>query len=176
MQRLPTTKEILWASERDGYNHLYLMDTKTSIYPESHGAAAGGSYRESYKTRQLTQGNWVVQNILGFNEKTKEVIIMSTEVSPLQSNAYAVNVKTGKRTLLGQQDGTHSARLSASGTYLIDNFTSFNVPREISILPTNVFFYGQEPGQEMTVELEPGKTLIIKYLATGDPHDDGRRR
>ena len=55
------------------------MDTKTSIYPESHGAAAGGSYRASYKTRQLTQGNWVVQNILGFNEKTKEVIIMSTE-------------------------------------------------------------------------------------------------
>ena len=36
---------------------------------ESHGAAAGGSYRESYKTRQLTQGNWVVQNILGFKEK-----------------------------------------------------------------------------------------------------------
>lgn len=46
---------------------------------------------------------------------------------------------------------------------------------DLSILPTNVFFYGQEPGQEMTVDLEPGKTLIIKYLATGDPHDDGRR-
>ena len=74
--------KFIYQSQRDGYNHLYLMDTKTSIYPESHGASAGGSYRESYKTRQLTQGNWVVQNILGFNEKTKEVIIMSTEVYP----------------------------------------------------------------------------------------------
>jgi pyruvate carboxylase len=46
---------------------------------------------------------------------------------------------------------------------------------DLSILPTNVFFYGQEPGQEMTIDLEPGKTLIIKYLATGDPHEDGRR-
>jgi pyruvate carboxylase len=46
---------------------------------------------------------------------------------------------------------------------------------DLSILPTNVFFYGQETGQEMTVDLEPGKTLIIKFLAVGDPHEDGRR-
>jgi pyruvate carboxylase len=46
---------------------------------------------------------------------------------------------------------------------------------DLSILPTNVFFYGMEPGQEMTVDLEPGKTLIVKYLTTGDPHEDGRR-
>jgi pyruvate carboxylase len=46
---------------------------------------------------------------------------------------------------------------------------------DLSILPTNVFFYGMEPGQEITVDLEPGKTLIIKYLTTGDPHQDGHR-
>jgi pyruvate carboxylase len=46
---------------------------------------------------------------------------------------------------------------------------------DLSILPTNVFFYGMEPGQEMSVDLEPGKTLIVKYLTTGDPHEDGRR-
>lgn len=113
------------------------MDTKTSIYPESHGAAAGGSYRESYKTRQLTQGNWVVQNILGFNEKTKEVIIMSTEVSPLQSNAYAVNVKTGKRRFIGNKDGMHHVQLSGNGNYVIDNYTSFTIPRNIEIVPTS---------------------------------------
>ena len=129
--------KFIYQSQRDGYNHLYLMDTKTSIYPESHGAAAGGSYRESYKTRQLTQGNWVVQNILGFNEKTKEVIIMSTEVSPLQSNAYAVNVKTGKRRLIGNKDGMHHVQLSGSGNYVIDNYTSFTIPRNIEIVPTS---------------------------------------
>ena len=93
---------------------------------------------ENYKTRQLTQGNWVVQNILGFNEKTKEVIIMSTEVSPLQSNAYAVNVKTGKRRLIGNKDGMHvMLQLSGNGNYVIDNYTSFTIPRNIEIVPTS---------------------------------------
>lgn len=129
--------KFIYQSQRDGYNHLYLMDTKNSVYPEAHEAPAGGSYREGYKTKQLTQGEWVVQGILGFNEKTKEVIIMSTEVSPLQSNAYAVNVNTGKRRLIGNKDGMHSVQLSGSGKYVIDNYTSFTIPRNIEIVPTS---------------------------------------
>jgi len=43
------------------------------------------------------------------------------------------------------------------------------------ILPTPVFFYGMEPGQEITVDLERGKTLIVRYLATSEPHEDGTR-
>ncbi len=46
---------------------------------------------------------------------------------------------------------------------------------DVSVLPTDVFFYGQEPGQEVAVEIETGKTLIVKYLTVGDPHPDGRR-
>ena len=46
---------------------------------------------------------------------------------------------------------------------------------DISVLPTPVFLYGQEPGQEFAVELEPGKTLIIKFLTVGDAHPDGSR-
>ncbi len=46
---------------------------------------------------------------------------------------------------------------------------------DTSILPTPLFFYGQLPGQEMAVDIERGKTLIIKFLAVGDPHPDGRR-
>jgi pyruvate carboxylase len=42
-------------------------------------------------------------------------------------------------------------------------------------LPTHVFFYGPEPGEEISIELEPGKTLIVKYLTVGEPHADGRR-
>jgi len=44
-----------------------------------------------------------------------------------------------------------------------------------AILPTPVFFYGMEPGQEITVDLERGKTLIVRYLATSEPHEDGTR-
>jgi pyruvate carboxylase len=46
---------------------------------------------------------------------------------------------------------------------------------DTSILPTPLFFYGQLPGQEVAVDIEQGKTLIIKFLAVGDPHPDGRR-
>ena len=44
-----------------------------------------------------------------------------------------------------------------------------------AILPTAVFFYGMEPGQEISVDLERGKTLIVRYLATSEPHEDGTR-
>ena len=38
------------------------------------------------------------------------------------------------------------------------------------------FFYGMEPGEEVSVDIEPGKTLIIKFLTVGDPHADGTRQ
>ncbi len=44
-----------------------------------------------------------------------------------------------------------------------------------AILPTPVFFYGMEPGQEISVDLERGKTLIVRYLASSEPHEDGTR-
>ena len=46
---------------------------------------------------------------------------------------------------------------------------------DVSVLPTPVFFYGMEKGDEVSVDIEPGKTLIIKFLTVGDAHLDGRR-
>jgi pyruvate carboxylase len=46
---------------------------------------------------------------------------------------------------------------------------------DTSVLPTPVFFCGMEPGEEISVDIEPGKTLIIKFLTVGDPHTDGSR-
>jgi pyruvate carboxylase len=46
---------------------------------------------------------------------------------------------------------------------------------DTSILPTSVFFYGPDPGRENLVEIEPGKTLIVKLLAVGEAHADGKR-
>lgn len=111
--------KFIYQSQRDGFNHLYLYDNTGKLI------------------KQLTQGEWVVQNIIGFNEKAKEIIIISTEVSPLQSNAYAVNVNNGKRRLIGNKDGMHNVQLSASGKYVIDNYTSFTIPRNIEIIPTS---------------------------------------
>lgn len=129
--------QFIYQTQRDGFNHLYLMDTKTKLKGEwKTGKDSEGQYCEYLKTITLTEGNWLVQDVLGFNAARKEIIIASTEISPLQTNIFSLNVKNGKRTLIGMEDGTHQAKLSASGTYLIDYFTSNNVPREISILPT----------------------------------------
>jgi pyruvate carboxylase len=46
---------------------------------------------------------------------------------------------------------------------------------DMESLPTPQFFYGIEKGEEITVDLEPGKTLVIKFLTIGEPHPDGFR-
>ena len=46
---------------------------------------------------------------------------------------------------------------------------------DLSVLPTPVFFYGMEPGEEVSIDIERGKTLIVKYLTVSDPHEDGSR-
>ena len=107
--------KFILQSQKDGYNHLYLFDTK------------------SQKLRQLTQGNWVVLDMIGFNAKNKSVIIASNECSPIQRNAWEVNVNTGKRTLLDNGQGWHSPSLSYSGRYLVDSYQTPDIPRNIEI-------------------------------------------
>jgi len=46
---------------------------------------------------------------------------------------------------------------------------------DVSGIPTPIFFYGLSPGEEFAVDIEKGKTLIIKYLTEGSPHPDGCR-
>jgi pyruvate carboxylase len=46
---------------------------------------------------------------------------------------------------------------------------------DTSVIPTPVFFYGLEPGQETSLDIEAGKTLIISLNSTGRLHDDGTR-
>ena len=46
---------------------------------------------------------------------------------------------------------------------------------DVSVLPTPAFFYGLKSGEEIAVDIEPGKTLIIKFLTASEPHPDGTR-
>src|SRR3989304_4254157 len=46
---------------------------------------------------------------------------------------------------------------------------------DLSVLPTPAFLYGPRPDEEIIVHIDQGKTLIIKLLAIGEPHADGRR-
>jgi pyruvate carboxylase len=46
---------------------------------------------------------------------------------------------------------------------------------QVTVLPTPMFFYGLEPGDEVSVDIERGKTLIVRFVAVSDAHEDGTR-
>lgn len=120
---------FIMQSRQDGYNHLYLCSLG------KHGSRMAGN-TESLEVSQLTAGKWEVLEMIGFNAKQKTIIIASNEKSPIQQNIYAVSVKTGKRTLLGNGEGWHNAKLSGSGNYILDNYSTPTVPRRIEIVQT----------------------------------------
>ncbi len=107
--------KFILQSQKNGYNHLYLFDT------------------EGNELCQLTQGQWVVMDVLGFNAKNKSIIICSNECSPIQCNTWEVSVKNGKRTLLDNGEGWHTPKLSSSGRYIVDSYQTPEIPRNISI-------------------------------------------
>ncbi len=136
------SSKFIYQSQRDGYNHLYLVDTKIRMYPETHATpVGGGTCRQSYKVKQLTEGKWLVNAILGFNAQRKEVIFNAIDATG--SANFAVNVNSGKRSLPfsinTDTDGVHTGLLSASGTYIIDSYSSPAVPRNIDIINTKTF-------------------------------------
>ena len=112
------SSKFIYQSERDGYNHLYLFDTTGK------------------ELCQLTKGDFVVLNLLGFNEKKRSVIISSTESSPIRNNTYSVDVKTGKRSLLDGGKGVHRASLAPGGEYIVDRWSSPDVTRRIDLVAT----------------------------------------
>ncbi|MBL7717496.1 MAG: DPP IV N-terminal domain-containing protein [Flavipsychrobacter sp.] len=107
--------EFLWWSQKDGYMHLYLYNTNGE------------------QLRQVTKGEWVVNEITGFNRKNSEVLITGTKESPLGKNAYAANWKNGELRRLDKAEGMHTVSANTAGTYLYDVHTSDKVPRKYSV-------------------------------------------
>ena len=112
--------KFIMQSQRDGYNHLYLYN------------------KEGRMLRQLTSGDWVVQEVLGFNSKQKSVIIAANKYHPLHRWLYSVSIANGKMKELVTADGVHRGELSASGAYLIDKYSAPSIPRNIDVVATTV--------------------------------------
>ena len=111
------SKFIYW-SWKDGFTHLYLMDVN--------GKELG----------QITSGQWVVTELIGFCKSTNSLIITSKEAHNLQNNIYSINLKTKKRKLLDNGKGVHRASLSEDGLYLIDIWSEPDVPRKCAVTST----------------------------------------
>lgn len=111
--------EFVMQSQKDGYNHLYLFN------------------KDGKQIKQITSGKWVVMDVLGYNAKQHSIIYESNELNPLQKDVWIVDVNTGKRTLMDDSGkGWHNGTLSASGRYILDNYSEPTVPRKIAIIDT----------------------------------------
>ena len=112
-------EKAVMQSQRDGYNHLYVLDLKS-----------GG-------LTQITKGKWVVQQFVGFNTMARRLIFRSNESDPRNSCLYSVKISGGKRTPLGAQEGVcNMAQLSKSGASVISAYTAPDVPRSINMYST----------------------------------------
>lgn len=112
--------KFIMQSQKDGYNHLYLFD------------------KDGKELKQITSGKWVVLDVVGFNTKTKSVLILSNESHPLNSNLWTVEIKSGNRRLMGRDIGVaKSAQPSASGEMVALKLSSVSHPRIIDVINTN---------------------------------------
>jgi len=101
---------FIWGAERDGNRHLYW-------------------YNEDGKLKkQITKGKWEVTNYYGYNPKTKEVFIQTTQEGSINKVISKVNINSGKVTLLSEKTGTNSANFSHNYNYFIETSSSAAKP------------------------------------------------
>ncbi|MGI6232540.1 MAG: DPP IV N-terminal domain-containing protein [Prevotella sp.] len=108
--------QFVMQSQKDGFNHLYLFNVKGK------------------QIRQLTSGEWVVMEMIGFDNKSRSIVYASNENDPIQRNLWKVKVDNGRRTLLDNGRGWHNGQLSPDGSLLVDNYQEPTVPRKIDIV------------------------------------------
>lgn len=101
---------FLWASERDGNRHLYWYDQNGKL------------------KKQITKGNWEVTDYYGFNPKTKEVFLQTTEGGSINKVISKINIETGKSQLISTKDGNNSANFSKNFNYFIETSASATKP------------------------------------------------
>jgi dipeptidyl-peptidase-4 len=128
--------QFTWMSQRDGYTHLYLYDISGKLL------------------KQLTKGNWVVTELLGFDENCSKVFYVSTQESPLERHVYSLDIKSCSITKLTKISGTHDPDLSLNGKFILDRFSSTKVSREIDLIDNK--------GKTLEVLLE-NKNPLIDY-------------
>ena len=112
-------EQFIWWSDRDGFRHLYLYNTEGKLL------------------RQLTRGKYNVNEIVGFKTKEKQVIITSSEESPLEKHIYLVGLGSGRGEQLDKAPGMHTAMLSEDGLMLLDTYSAAGVPRKYEVRSTD---------------------------------------
>lgn len=117
------SNEILWMSERDGWNHLYLYDS-----------------RSGQLKNQVTRGSWVVRSVERVDHERRQVFFRASGVFVDQDPYYVhygrVNFDGSNLTWLTAGDGTHSIEFSPDRSCLIDTWSRVDQPPIIELRKT----------------------------------------
>jgi len=111
--------QFIWQSNRDGWNHLYLYDLNGVLL------------------KQLTRGSWEVLEVKGFDDSGENIFYSATEESPITRNLYRVNLKTGISKRITHGFMAHGTQVSTNGNFVIDNYSSIDIPRTIQLIDVN---------------------------------------
>jgi dipeptidyl-peptidase 4 len=162
--------QFIWMSQRDGYRHLYLYRTDGSLI------------------RQLTSGEWVVTDFLGWDNRARNVFFRATDPSPLERNIYRVDLNTGARMRITTDSGTHEGLISPDGRYIIDTWSSYTVPGRVVLRETGsrefkTLFDAPDPlaGLKMgeyrsfTIKAADKKTDLYGYLVLPPDMDPSKK-
>lgn len=114
---VPTkNNEFIYFSQRDGFFHLYLYNTDGKLI------------------KQLTKGDWLVKNITGFNDKGTHCFFYATKDSPLETNFYSVELKSGKIERITPEKGTHTVVFNTEGNLFIDAYSNYETPYKVCLI------------------------------------------
>ena len=115
LRRLDDSNELIWMSERNGWNHLYLIDGDTGVVK-----------------RPLTSGNWIVRKVQRLDSKARELELEVSGLDPGQDPYYRhlirVDLDTGKMVRLTGGDGDHTWEYSPGRKYLLDRYSRVDMP------------------------------------------------
>ena len=127
--------QFLWTSEKDGYNHLYLIDYKAK------------------KEIQLTSGKWEVTKMYGYSANEKTIFFQAAKKTPTDREVYSLNIDSKKIQLLSNSSGTNDASFSSNYNYFINTHSDANNPFIITL--------NDNKGKLLKV-LEDNKSLLNK--------------
>jgi pyruvate carboxylase len=117
----------------------------------------------------------------GWPKKIRDVVLKGGKPKRGRPGAHLPAVDLEEAAAGLEKKVGHKPSSSDLMSYLMypEVFLKFNKARhsygDLEVLPTPQFFYGMEKGEEVTIDLEPGKTLVVKFLTIGEPHPDGTR-
>ena len=117
---LKDKKHFVWASERDGFKHLYLYRTNGQL------------------VRQITSGDWAVDSLKGIDEKKGIVYFAGRKDTPLESHLYSAPLfKKGDSKRITEQGQYHNVVLAKDNKTFIDTSSSVNKPKSAALRKVN---------------------------------------